>query len=91
MKWNAEHRPNPLPLLLLHFIQDKFLTFGIETRRQIREGAINAGSPDLPHASRSGPCRAKVEWFYLNRRGAKTYRLLLQLCHSCEVPGEIYT
>ena len=25
-----------------------------------------------------------------NSRGAKTYRLLLQDCHSCEVPGEMY-
>jgi hypothetical protein len=31
----------------------------------------------------------KAEGLYLKRRGAKTYRLLLQVCHSWEVPGEI--
>ena len=46
--------------------------------------------PYPPHAPRSSPCWAKVEEFYLNSMGAKTYRLLLQDCHSCEVPGEIF-
>jgi hypothetical protein len=79
-------------LYLFHhgiFIQDRFLTFGIKPGRQISEGAIIAGSPNPPHASRPEPRWAKVKWFYLNRRGANTYRLLLQVCHSCEVPGEI--
>lgn len=27
---------------------------------------------------------------YLNRRLAKLYKLLLHVCHSCAVPGEMY-
>lgn len=30
-----------------------------------------------------------LEESYLNRSWAKVYRLLRQLCHSCEVPGEM--
>ena len=29
------------------------------------------------------------KWPYRNKRGAKAYRLLLQVCHSCAVPGEM--
>jgi hypothetical protein len=79
------------PLLFRHgvFIQDRFLAFGIEPNSQISEGAIIARSPNPPHALRRGPCWIKIEALYRNRRGAKTYRLLLHVCHSCEVPGEI--
>jgi hypothetical protein len=73
------------------FIQERFLTFGIELKRRISEGAIIAGPPNPLHMPHPRPCRAKAEELYLNRRGAKTYKLLLQVCHSCEVPGEIYT
>jgi hypothetical protein len=38
---------------------------------------------------RSGRRVERIRLYWWNRSGAKTYRLLLQVCHSCEVPGEM--